>query len=670
MITTKNYFQEIETIEVSKLPETLRKSHEFVLKSTANGSTWETYDTNSIVHKVINLYLEKLNQHLASKSKSKSKDQPETLKSKAEKVKATSNSKSKTRSEPSTEKPSSKPSVFQKAYTLLKDFIPGFGPGMKEKNQVILQIKDEKREVHFIGQHAGGVDLLVLDYVKNKQQLQYDVIVDFDKKQADVTSYVMQNEYELDYGLSKKDKREERDGGDIGESLTKSMVKYLKDIASLEHKTVVTKENLKKGSEQLPNKEQSPYQKKVEHISEEIKFIKRFVSLHNKTKPPNAILAFIKALQRSIVQRLIRKSSPLATEIQMIQDKLIHAYSKMKGEIAFEINEKDLSRLVGIAGGEQVYPSITVIKRFIGLQEKSDEDKIHSFLKYMENLAKNKRLTKDDPYADKVNEIYKRIRQRTSAKIVISEVELNGLEGILKGCSCTNNLGGIEDKIPSTGSTGILTAEEMANRKLDLLNFISFWLTLFGRPAKNFTMMFHGEPHHGKTILLLKLAQYLAENFGSVLYVSSEEFASTTMTDKVNDFLNPLPKQLHFAESLQDVDLSKYEFVILDSVNDLGLNINQYKEIRKENPDIAFILILQHTKAGDFRGGKDWEHKAEIVGEVNKGVVTLSKNRFGSKNSLDFFRQFGLQWQEPTNEPSLKPYPISGDMVTSKNDHY
>jgi KaiC/GvpD/RAD55 family RecA-like ATPase len=54
-------------------------------------------------------------------------------------------------------------------------------------------------------------------------------------------------------------------------------------------------------------------------------------------------------------------------------------------------------------------------------------------------------------------------------------------------------------------------------------------------------MMFHGEPHNGKTIFLLKLAQYLAENFGDVLYVSSEEFASPTMTKKVNEFLNPLP---------------------------------------------------------------------------------------------------------------------------------
>jgi hypothetical protein len=84
--------------------------------------------------------------------------------------------------------------------------------------------------------------------------------------------------------------------------------------------------------------------------------------------------------------------------------------------------------------------------------------------------------------------------------------------------------------------------------------------------------------------------------------------------------------------------MSKYGFVTLDSVNDLGLKINDYKEIRKAYPNTAFIFILQHTKAGDFRGGKDWEHTAEIVGEVTKGVVTITKNRYAPKTSLDFFR--------------------------------
>lgn len=89
-------------------------------------------------------------------------------------------------------------------------------------------------------------------------------------------------------------------------------------------------------------------------------------------------------------------------------------------------------------------------------------------------------------------------------------------------------------------------------------------------------------------------------------------------------------------------------------MNDLGLRINEYKKLRKEHPDTAFIFILHHSKAGDFKGGKDWEHIAEIAGEIHKGVVNVTKNRYAPKSSLDFFTQFGIQWQEPVNKQKLK----------------
>jgi archaellum biogenesis ATPase FlaH len=535
-ITASNYFIEVERIGVETLPETLKKGHDLVVKSTSNGTNWANYQGSESIKKVIDLYFQKLNEYANTVSPKGIAPEP----SKAKK------------------------------------------PPVKKAEQ-------------------------------------------------------------------------------------KVKVKIVKETKEPQHV------------------------KHVEHIREEVKFIKRYVGLHNKVKSPSTILAFIKALQRSIVQKLIRKTSPLSEEIEMIQNKLVQAYNKMKGDESFAINDKDLNHLVAIAGGEKVYQSITAIKRYIGLQGKDDQKKINDFIKYLENLVDKKKLTKDDPYADKVNAIYKSLRQRSSTKVSISKAELNGLEGIVKACGCKNEVGRIYDTggkklrpcksktysdasrgacSHNRGLSGVLTAEEMATRKLDLLNFFSFWHSLFGNPARNFTMMFHGEPHNGKTIFLLKLAQYLAENFGNVLYVSSEEFASPTMTKKVNEFLNPLPSRLHFAENLQDPDLSDYQFIILDSVNDLGLKINEYKELRKEHPDKAFIFILQHTKAGDFKGGKDWEHIAEIAGEVHKGVVNITKNRYAPKSTLDFFRQFGIQWQEPMAKQKLKPYPINGAMTTKDSQHY
>lgn len=62
MITTKNYFEKISALSLSKMPEALQKSHEFVVKVTSNGANWNTYQSSNAIKKTIDLYLDKLNE--------------------------------------------------------------------------------------------------------------------------------------------------------------------------------------------------------------------------------------------------------------------------------------------------------------------------------------------------------------------------------------------------------------------------------------------------------------------------------------------------------------------------------------------------------------------------------------------------------------------------------
>lgn len=809
MITVKNYFKDIEAIKVDELPETLKKSHEFLIKATNDGKDWKTYEQNEKIRKVIDLYLEKLNNHLQSISSTKKVSPPESSKQMVIDQKVTNQKQAKAHT-----------SVFQKAFALLKTFVPGLGSEMKGNAEVKLQIKSgQEVSFKFSDKSKNRIGLLVYD--SDDELLQFDVDIFFDTKEAHVTAYTMNDDNELEYGLDKKARKEERDGGDIGEPLTKSMISYLKDVLRLEYKTHEINE-AKESPKKTATKEQSPYKlafallnqlvtginskmpvgtkyaklkfenrdisfqfettlhshllfynetvkvddeddieieigaqihfdkeeilvtlhvqdgleksyydeslnakereslgelltstlvkvmqelvdkgyhvkleqnepKKIEHISEEIKYIKRFVGLHNKIKSPNAILAFIKALQRSIVQRLIRKTSPFAKEIEMIQDKLINGYNKMKGkDKTFEVNENDLSRLVGIAGGELVYPSINIIKRYVGMQgKKVDQGKIALFEKQIENSIGKKKVSHDDPYYDKVKAIHNTIKKLKAGQVVnIAKAELNGLEGIVKACGCKTSMGRIYDTggkelrpckrrtysdskskgacSHNQGLNGVMTAEEMGNRQFDRLNFASPWDALMGKPAKNFTIMFHGEPGSGKTTLLLKFAEYLAINFGRVIYISSEEHEASTLTDKINELLKPKPAHLVFAPNLEFVDLEDYDFIILDSVNDLALKLDAFKKLRKDNPHAAFILILQHTKDGGYRGGKDWEHDIQIAAKVEEGVATVYRSRYGVKGSLNFFQYFNTK----PIQSALKPYAINSDPMTSKNNHY
>ncbi|HRE95295.1 MAG TPA: hypothetical protein PK637_00925, partial [Flavobacteriales bacterium] len=70
MITTDNYFDYIKKINISSLPENLKKGHEFVDKATRGGSSWEAYKSDKI-REVMDTYFKKLYEHTQEKKVSR-----------------------------------------------------------------------------------------------------------------------------------------------------------------------------------------------------------------------------------------------------------------------------------------------------------------------------------------------------------------------------------------------------------------------------------------------------------------------------------------------------------------------------------------------------------------------------------------------------------------------
>jgi predicted ATP-dependent serine protease len=262
--------------------------------------------------------------------------------------------------------------------------------------------------------------------------------------------------------------------------------------------------------------------------------------------------------------------------------------------------------------------------------------KIEQFAQHIEKSLQNEKVGAEDPYRDKVKAILNTLDRMKHGSIVrIAPAELNGLEGIVSACSCQNSRSG-----GLNGPSDVLSAEQMATRQTNSLPFTEPWASLMGRPSLNFSIMFHGNPGSGKSTLLLKFAEYLALNFGPVMYVSSEEHEDDLLSERVAALLNPRPGNLDFAPNLKAFDPNEYRFVILDSINDLGLKLPEFKNLKKQCPGVAFILVLQHTKDGDYRGGKDWEHDIQIAARVENGVATVYRNRYGIKGTLNFYEYF------------------------------
>jgi hypothetical protein len=148
----------------------------------------------------------------------------------------------------------------------------------------------------------------------------------------------------------------------------------------------------------------------VERIPEEIRFIKRYLNLNGKTKTKEDILRFINALQKAILEKRIRKTSPYAKQIVYIQDKLLEVFDSMKNKIALEINARTLNQLKELVGGEKVYPSIQYLKKYVNMNGKpGTKEKAKKLLEQLRKAVDKKKITKDDTYATILNKAYENL---------------------------------------------------------------------------------------------------------------------------------------------------------------------------------------------------------------------------------------------------------------------
>jgi hypothetical protein len=502
MITTSNYYNQINSIGVNHLPPALVKSHELVNKITQDGTSWETYNANATIKRVVDLYLEKLNQYEAENAPKKTK---------------------------------------------------------QEAARPAKKVQEKKIP------------------------------------------------------------------------------------AKTEKKTKATKKKEDNATE-------------VEHIEDELKFIKRFVLMDGKIKSPGQILSFLDAVQKAIIERRIRKTSPYAAEIKIIQEKLVHLYNHMNGNTHVHLKPETMQKMIGLVKSEKVMPSITFIKRYVRLQGKLNmSEKAKKLLKDMEKAVKNGVLTKADKYADKVNVMYKSLQNlitkpKEHDALDISTHELNGLNAILNDCGC-NGLNGVDEDeneqketAPAPKGNRIMNSQDFAEMKFNSIGFKEKWLDFIGDPSKGFTAMVFGRPKMGKSYLCMDFAGYLARNHGKVLYVAKEEKLDATLQKKLSD-LHVQHPNLFVSDDLP-ASLTGYDFVFIDSVNKMELQPADLDQLKANNPGVSFIYVFQTTKGGAFRGSNHFQHDVDVVIEVPEKGIATQNGRFNQGGEMQIFDNAAGEKQE------------------------
>ena len=187
------------------------------------------------------------------------------------------------------------------------------------------------------------------------------------------------------------------------------------------------------------------------------------------------------------------------------------------------------------------------------------------------------------------------------------------------------------------GALSSISATDLMKKQFaDGLKFKGEWYDFLGEPDPQFLMLISSLPGHGKTLFCLKFANYLANNFGRVIFFENE--MDEIRTKRLFDFLGEKPSaNLDFnfkSDSPQAIERvissGRYKFCFIDSIQMSNFDDeHDLWELKKRYP-MGFVGISFANGKGGTRGSIVKQHQGDITIEFEKqGVAVTRKNRFG-----------------------------------------
>ena len=301
------------------------------------------------------------------------------------------------------------------------------------------------------------------------------------------------------------------------------------------------------------------------------------------------------------------------------------------------------------------------VKRFLLLHGKTLQKKeIEGFLNDVQNAIKEKEITKDSVLSKEVQLIQSKLlstvnKMERSIKVELAADTKRKLQLALNKLKAKpaprkpkkNDLNGVEEVQEVKPKQNLMNSIDFANLHFNSIGFSGKWLNLIGDPSPGFTAMVFGRPKMGKSYLCVDFAGYLARNHGTVLYVANEEKLDATLQMKLND--TDVKHENLFVSDYLPEDLSKYQFIILDSVNKLGLSPKDLENLKKNNPGKSFIFIFQTTKDGKFKGANSYQHDVDVVIEVPERGRATQFGRFNQGGEMNIFEDAPVGETEELN---------------------
>jgi hypothetical protein len=377
----------------------------------------------------------------------------------------------------------------------------------------------------------------------------------------------------------------------------------------------------------------------VESLDTDVQFIRRYALMDGKVKTQAQILTLIHSLQKAILERRIKKTSPYAAEIKLMQEQLIKLYEKMGDAAEIRIAPASLKRYQEIASAQTPMLSIALLKSYVSLNGKRGvDDKIEKLLARMKKAADSGKVTRDDKYVKTISAAYKSMAEHINNKsevLTIHPAELNGIKALIRGKAGVRRN---QKKSPYSNAAAsgahenvrrhpeVIPSATLMGMQFETIGLQGKYRQLIGDPSVGFTAMVYGLPKSGKSTLCLDMAHYLAVHHGKVLYCAIEEGFGYTLQEKVGRLKASHPR-LYVTDRVPE-NPGQFDFVFIDSVTKAGLEIEDMDALRKTHPRTSFIFIYHTTKEGRFKGSNTHAHEVDVIIQVENGRAR-GNGRFG-----------------------------------------
>lgn len=292
-------------------------------------------------------------------------------------------------------------------------------------------------------------------------------------------------------------------------------------------------------------------------------------------------------------------------------------YGLIKGFMKFKLTKWGLFILIAPFIILAVLISISIQKS----SDKLHEDELSNLGKYKSNLETLK---------SSIKAIEDDIKNEEQLLLSINQFERIGEEKITEVIEKIKQPKGGFPTIKENDAKEIMSLSDLQSVSFKTLGFTGEWNELMGTPEESFSVMIYGQSGHGKSTFAISFAEYLANNFGPVLFNSAEEGISLTLQDKLKNLRSDdlfISHHKDFHSIKKYLKRSDCKFIILDSVNHMNLTPDNIEELRKMNKTRGFISIHQVTKSGDFKGNNQFLHNCdvEIIVENYKPIIKKSR---------------------------------------------